>query len=57
MDEFDRAKMRALCDQFRKAMARENEELFDDEGCERAGEMIGRAMRRRGSAFAYNSKR
>ena len=58
MDEFDRAEMRALCDQFRQLMRRDLDPmLFDQESCERAGEMIGRAMRRRGSAFAYNLKR
>lgn len=52
MDEFDRAEMRALCDQFRQLMRRDLDPmLFDQESCERAGEMIGRAMRRRGSAF------
>jgi hypothetical protein len=41
MDDRDRAEMQALCDQFRREMAREVEHtLFNKEACERIGEMI-----------------
>jgi hypothetical protein len=53
MDDLDRAAMRALCDQFRAAMAQENDVLlFDEEARERAGEAIGRAARRERSDYA-----
>jgi hypothetical protein len=46
MTDRDRAEMRALCDQFRRDMARENDVLlFDKESRERIGEAIGRAAR------------
>ena len=50
----DRAEMKALLDQFREAMARENEALvYDKTARERIGEMIGRSTRPDGNVFAY----
>jgi hypothetical protein len=52
MDDRDRAEMHALLDQFRKAMARENEALFFDRDARvRIGEVIGNTMRQGGSEF------
>jgi hypothetical protein len=49
----DRAEMRALCDQFREAMARENDVLLYDKAArERIGEAIGRAVRKGRSDYA-----
>jgi hypothetical protein len=47
MTDRDRAEMLALCDQFRREMAREVDEvpLFDQEACHRIGRMIGSAVR------------
>jgi hypothetical protein len=46
MTDRDRAEMRALCDQFRRDMARENDAaLFDHEAKQRIGQMIGQAVR------------
>jgi hypothetical protein len=46
MTDRDRAEMRALCNQFRRTMAREvDQALFDDDARVRIGEMIGRAAR------------
>jgi hypothetical protein len=53
MDDADRAEMRALCDAFRDAMARQIEEpVFDQEACQRIGWMIGRAALV-GSEYGY----
>ena len=47
MTDRDRAEMRALCDQFRQSMARENDVLlYDQEARTRIGEMNGSATRR-----------
>jgi hypothetical protein len=46
MTDLDRAEMRALCDQFRRTMARENDVLpFDQDAHVRTGEMISSAVR------------
>jgi hypothetical protein len=45
MDDLDRAEMRALCDAFREAMAREPAPTFDVPARVRVGEMIGKAAR------------
>jgi hypothetical protein len=58
MDDRDRAEMHALLDQFRKAMARENEALFFDRDARvRIGEVIGNTMRQGGSEFGYLRRR
>ena len=58
MTDRDRAEMQALLDQFRKAMARENEvQLFDHEARQRIGKMIGKATREGGSDFGYLPRR
>jgi hypothetical protein len=52
-DDRDRAEMRALCDQFRREMARQvDEPLFDPAARARIGQMIGRAALA-GSQYAY----
>jgi hypothetical protein len=52
MTDRDRAEMRALCDQFRRDMERENDVLlYDQEARHRIGEMIGKAAQ--GWEFAY----
>jgi hypothetical protein len=57
VDDRDRAEMRALCDQFRELMARENEMLlFDQETRQRIGEAIGKAVRQGGSQFAFGDR-
>jgi hypothetical protein len=54
-DDRDRAEMRALCDQFRREMARENDVLlFDPAARARIGQMIGRAALA-GSEYGYPS--
>ncbi len=56
MDNPDRAEMRALCDQFRELMARENDVLlFDRAAKERIGQMIGRAAGA-GPALLFSAK-
>jgi hypothetical protein len=53
MTDRDRAEMRALCDQFRRAMARENDVLlFDRDARIRIGEAIGKAARHGRSDYA-----
>lgn len=53
MDDHDRAEMRALCDQFRQAMARQNEvALFDEAARIRIGTAIGKAARQGRSDYA-----
>jgi hypothetical protein len=53
MDDRDHAEMRALCDQFREAMARENDQLlFDQEARQRIGQIIGRSARQGRSDYA-----
>lgn len=45
MTDLDRAEMRALCDQFRQLMARENDALlYDQDARVRVGEAIGKAV-------------
>jgi hypothetical protein len=52
MTDRDRAEMRALCDQFRREMARQvDEQMCDHEARQRIGQMIGQA--RQGSEFGY----
>ena len=54
MTDRDRAEMRALCEQFRRNMARENDVLlFDHDAKQRIGKMIGSAVREGGSEFGY----
>ena len=54
MTDRDRAEMRALCDAFRKTIARENETLVFDPGAkQRIGEMIGRATWEGVADFGY----
>jgi hypothetical protein len=49
----DRAEMRALCDQFRREMAREVERtLFNKEACQRIGEIISQAAQQGRSDYA-----
>ena len=56
MDDRDRAEMQALCDQFRRTMARENDVLlYEHEATVRLGHMIGSAVRQGGSQFTYSS--
>jgi hypothetical protein len=58
MTDCDRAEMRALCDQFRQAMARENDVLlYDREARMRTGEIIGSALHQGGSGFGYLRRR
>jgi hypothetical protein len=58
MTDRDRAELRALCDQFRRAMASENDVLlYDQDAKPRIGEMIGSAVRRGGSEFGYLRRR
>jgi hypothetical protein len=58
MTDRDRDEMQALLDQFRKAMARENEaQLFDQDARKRIGEMIGKATREGGADFGYLPQR
>ena len=46
MTDRERSEMRALCDQFRRTMAREvDQALFDKDARVRIGEIIGRAAR------------
>jgi hypothetical protein len=53
MDDRDRAEMRALCDQFRRTVTRQNEvAMFDEAARIRVGEAIGRAARRGRSDYA-----
>jgi hypothetical protein len=56
MTDRDRAEMRALCDQFRRDMERENYVLlYDQEAKQRGGRMIGRAQQ--GAEFGYLRRR
>ena len=58
MDDLDRAEMRALCDLFRRVMARQvDEPLFDKEARQPIGRLIGGAVRRGGSEFGYLPQR
>jgi hypothetical protein len=53
MDDRDRDEMRALCDQFRRDMARQvDEQLFDQDVRARIGQVIGRAVRQGRSDYA-----
>jgi hypothetical protein len=53
MTDRDRAEMRALCDLFRQAIARQvDEPVFDHDARARIGQAIGSAVRDGGSAFA-----
>ena len=53
MDDRDRAEMQALCDQFRREMAREvDEPLFDHDARARIGQAIGRSARQGRSDYA-----
>jgi hypothetical protein len=53
MTDLDRAEMRALCDLFRREMARQvDEPLFDPAARVRIGQMIGRAALV-GSEYGY----
>jgi hypothetical protein len=46
MQDLDRTELRALCDQFRQLMARENDALlYDQDALVRVGELIGKAAR------------
>jgi hypothetical protein len=57
MTDRDRAEMQTLLEQFRRAMARRNDVLlYDHEAKQRVGEMIGKAVQPRGSAFGYAAK-
>jgi len=52
MTDRDRADMRALCDQFRRDMGRENAVLlYDQEAKQRFGQMIGQALLEGNSEF------
>jgi hypothetical protein len=54
MDDRDRAEMRALADQFRELMARQNEVApFNEAARQRIGDAIGKAARQGGSGFTY----
>jgi hypothetical protein len=54
MTDRDRPEMQALLDQFRKAVARENDVLqYDQDTKQRIGEMIGRATRWGRCDFGY----
>jgi hypothetical protein len=58
MDDPDRAELRALCDQFREAKARQvDPPLFDHAAKQRVGEMIGLAKRVGGAEFGYQPLR
>jgi len=53
MTDPDRAEMQALCEAFRRDMARQvDEQLFDHEARERIGQMIGQAVRQGQSDYA-----
>ena len=58
MDDRDRAELRALCDLFRRDMARQvDEPPFDHDAKQRIGQVIGKAGRQGGSEFGYLPQR
>lgn len=58
MTDRDRAEMQALCEAFRRDMARENDAALSDQDARiRIGAAIGKAARHGRSDYAYGSPR
>lgn len=58
MNDLDRRELQAVCDQFKELMRRDiDRTLFDQETCQRIGEMIGRSARQGRFEHGYSSTR